>query len=141
MAMPGLIRAAQASWKVQMEKIDPGNNPQNPQHILPALIDRIQNGVPVQVLLTPPTPTDLDNRTVARRINMAGGEARCQPQLHAKMIVADAQQVYVGSHNLTRDSLDLRREIGWITSEHATLNRLQQTFDADWPLAGSCELP
>ncbi len=139
--MPGLVRSAQASLKVQMEKIDPGNNPQNPQHILPALLEPIGRGVPVQVLLKPPTPTELDNRTVARRINMAGGEARCQPHLHAKMIIADAQQVYVGSHNLTHDSLDVRREIGRITSEQATLARFQQTFDADWPLAGSCELP
>ena len=135
--MPGLIRSAQASLKVQMEKIDP----QAMRGILPALVETIERGVPVQVLLKPATPTELDNRTVARRINMAGGEARCQPHLHAKMILMDAQQVYVGSHNLTRDSLDLRREIGWITSEQATLTRFQQTFDADWPLAGSCELP
>lgn len=135
--MPGLVRSAQLSLKVQMEKIDPQNN----RGILPALLGTIGSGVPVQVLLKPPTPDELDNRTVARRINMAGGEARCQPRLHAKMIIVDAQQVYVGSHNLTRASLDERREIGWVTTDAETLARFQQTFDTDWALAGRCELP
>ncbi len=128
--MPGLIRSAQVSLKVQMEKIDPQNN----RGILPALLDRIDQGVQVQVLLKPPTLDEPENGVVAQQINERGGQARFQPNLHAKMIIVDEQQVYVGSHNLTRDSLDRRREIGWMTTDAVTRTLFQDTFDADWAL-------
>ncbi len=125
--MIGLIRSAQTSLKIQMEKIDP----QPSRGILPALLEIIGRGVRVQVLLK---EGDSDNVLAAQRINEAGGEARLQsqPRLHAKMIIVDDERVFVGSQNLTRDSLDFRREIGWVTTDAATLTRFEETFDSDW---------
>jgi phosphatidylserine/phosphatidylglycerophosphate/cardiolipin synthase-like enzyme len=137
--LPGLIRSAQAPGflKIQMEKIDP----QDARGILPALVDRIQPGVQVRVLLKPPSPSEPDNAVVAERIIAAGGQAACQADLHAKMMLVDSldgPNTFVGSQNLTRASLDRRREIGWATVDVATRVRFEQTFDADWAAAVSC---
>ncbi len=134
---PGLILSTQSSLKIQVETMDS----QDARGIIPALVDRIKAGVQVQVLLKPPTVGEPGNAESARRIIDAGGQARCQDGLHAKMYIADGQQVFVGSHNLTRSSLDRRREAGWITSDSAARTRLESVFDADWVLAGSCALP
>jgi phosphatidylserine/phosphatidylglycerophosphate/cardiolipin synthase-like enzyme len=134
---PGLILSALSSLKIQVEKVDP----QNARGIIPALVDRINAGVQVQVLLKPPTASEPENAESARQINEAGGQARCQTGLHAKMYIADGGQVFVGSHNLTRSSLDRRREIGWITSDSGTRARFEAVFDADWVQAGGCVLP
>jgi phosphatidylserine/phosphatidylglycerophosphate/cardiolipin synthase-like enzyme len=130
--LPGMIRSATLSLKIHMEKADAQTN----RGIVPAITDAIRSGVQVQMLLRPPS-AEPGNQAVADAINLAGGEARFQatPKLHAKMIIADGAEVFVGSHNLTRSSLDERREIGWILNDPATLQRFQQTFDADWASA------
>jgi cardiolipin synthase len=127
--MLGLISSAQSSLKIHMEKIDP----QNGRGIIPAIVAAIRAGVRVQVVLTPPED-EPDNLAAANAINAAGGEARFQrnPRPHAKMIVIDGQEIFVGSQNLTRTSLDERREIGWVTNDDATLARFQQVFEMDW---------
>jgi phosphatidylserine/phosphatidylglycerophosphate/cardiolipin synthase-like enzyme len=139
--MLALIRSAQApgSLKVQMEKID--RQVDDPD-ILCALIDRIQSGVQVQVLLNPDEPRNL---RVARAITAAGGTAKYQnqtpprPRLHAKMIIVNDQRVYLGSHNLTRKSLNERREIGWVTDDPGTISSFGTIFDQDW-IEGTEEL-
>jgi phosphatidylserine/phosphatidylglycerophosphate/cardiolipin synthase-like enzyme len=125
----GLIASAQSSLKIHMEKIDP----QNSRGIIPAIVAAIQAGVQVQVVLAPPED-EPDNLLAANAINAAGGDARFQrnPRPHAKMMVIDGQTVFVGSQNLTRTSLDERREIGWVTADPATVARFQQVFDTDW---------
>ena len=125
----GLIASVQTSLKIHMEQIDP----QNSRGIIPALVAAIRAGVRVQLLLTPPEDQP-DNLTAANAIIAAGGEARFarNPRPHAKMMVIDGQSIFVGSQNLTRTSLDERREIGWVTADLGTLTRFQQVFDADW---------
>ncbi len=127
---PGFIRSAQQTLQVQMEKIDPQEN----RGVIPALRDVVQGGARVQVLLK----DDAAGTAAALRVIKAGGEARCQANLHAKMIIVDGGRVYVGSQNLTRDSLDLRREIGWVTTDPAALARFGKTFASDWDAARIC---
>ncbi len=134
--VPGLILSALSSLKIQVETMDP----QDARGITPALVDRINAGVTVQVLLKPPTTSEPENAESARLINEAGGHARCQNGLHAKMYIADREQAFVGSHNLTRSSLDRRREIGWITSDAGARARFEAVFDAYWVQAGGCAL-
>lgn len=125
----GLIASTQTSLKIHMEKIDP----QNSRGIIPALVAAIGRGVRVQALLAPPE-NEPENLTAANAIIAAGGAARFarNPRPHAKMMVIDGQSIFVGSQNLTRTSLDERREIGWVTADPGTLARFQQVFDADW---------
>jgi phosphatidylserine/phosphatidylglycerophosphate/cardiolipin synthase-like enzyme len=53
------------------------------------------------------------------------------PYIHAKAIVADAAQIYVGSENFTAESLDKNRELGLITSTAAAVTSVATTVAAD----------
>ena len=44
----------------------------------------------------------------------------------------DGRKVFIGSQNLTRTSLDERRELGWTTTDQATTACFHRLFDADW---------
>lgn len=145
----GLIQSATTSLKIHMEKIAPNRGPGCPvndrdQEILPALLAKAQQpGVDLQILLTAPSHEPC-NQNVFDDINgVVPDRARFQTQLsmssgpiagrpHAKMIIVDGQRVYLGSHNLTRQSFDERREIGWVTDDPGVAEAFRQKFDADW---------
>ena len=127
--MLGLIASAGSSLKIEMEQIDP----QVARGIVPALIAAIKRGVHLQLLMALPSDQP-PNQSVYDAIIAAGGEARFDKalKLHAKMIVVDRQTLFVGSQNLTLDSLDNRRELGWVLSDPATVFCYQATFNNDW---------
>jgi len=127
---PGLLRAPASTLWIQMEKLDP----QMSRGVIPAIHDTAARGVMVQVLLNDATGSLEQADAVIR----AGGQALCRRNLHAKLVIADGQQLFLGSQNLTRDSLDLRREIGWITQDPAVVARFSETFTSDWAAAAAC---
>ena len=127
---PGLLRAAVSVLSIQMEKLDP----QASRGVIPAIRDAAARGVMVQVLLKEGS----GSLEQADAVIGAGGQARCQRNLHAKLVIADDQQLFLGSQNLTRDSLDLRREVGWITRDPGILDRFGGTFASDWAAAAAC---
>lgn len=129
-AVPGLILAASSTLQVQVEKLDP----QASRGVIPALRDTAARGVSVQVLIKEGN----GSLPQADAVIAAGAEARCQSNLHAKVVIADGSQLFIGSQNLTRDSLDLRREIGWIITDPATITRFGNTFASDWAAAAPC---
>ncbi|MNL80459.1 cardiolipin synthetase [compost metagenome] len=55
--------------------------------------------------------------------------------LHAKLIVVDGAAAYVGSINLTTNSLNNNRELGVIVRERSIVNRLVTFSSADWKAA------
>lgn len=57
------------------------------------------------------------------------------PYIHAKLILIDDKTAYVGSINLSSQSMDENRELGIILSEAKSINLLNQTFDLDWSKA------
>ena len=136
----GFIASAKKSLKIQVEQIDP----QNGRGIVPALVAAIKRGVQLQLLLSQPAD-QTSVQEAADAINLAGGLARFQSGLkpHAKMMIADGARMFTGSQNLTQDSLDLRREIGWIVSDESAIACFQQVFDADWSarpsVSGICQ--
>lgn len=127
---PGLLRAAASALSIQMERLDP----QEDRGVIPAIRDAVARGVTVQVLVREGRGSIDQANAVIR----AGGEARCQRNLHAKLVIADGQRLFLGSQNLTQDSLDLRREVGWITCDPGILDRFGGTFDSDWATAETC---
>jgi cardiolipin synthase A/B len=52
--------------------------------------------------------------------------------MHAKMMVADGSSAFVGSENISRNSLDNNRELGLIFSDQSLITTLQTTFQQDW---------
>jgi phosphatidylserine/phosphatidylglycerophosphate/cardiolipin synthase-like enzyme len=95
-------------------------------------------GVRVRCLLEDfkPTASDPDplNYQTARAWTAAGAQVRLmtKPTLHAKTIIADGRSMYVGSENLTTNSLDHNREIGLRLDDAALVAPVLKTTEADW---------
>lgn len=54
-----------------------------------------------------------------------------KPYIHAKLILSDAK-AYVGSVNLTTQSMDENREVGIVITQPDILSSLSQDFESDW---------
>ena len=52
--------------------------------------------------------------------------------IHAKVIVADGRQAFVGSQNFSSTSLEQNRELGLVTSDPRVVASLVKTFAGDW---------
>ena len=53
-------------------------------------------------------------------------------KLHVRCMVRDRQAAFVGSQSLRKLELDERREVGLITKDRRTVNRIAATFAGDW---------
>jgi phosphatidylserine/phosphatidylglycerophosphate/cardiolipin synthase-like enzyme len=95
-------------------------------------------GVRVRALLEDfkPSASEPDplNYQTARAWTAAGASVRLmtKPTLHAKAIVADGRSMYVGSENLTTNSLDHNREIGLRLDDPALVAPVLKTTEGDW---------
>ncbi len=54
------------------------------------------------------------------------------PTMHAKMVLVDGQRAYVGSINLTSNSMDKNREMGVIVDDARTVSEISKTAEKDW---------
>lgn len=101
--------------------------------IAQALAAAAGRGVRVRIITNPPSGSDgyADERATVRA---SGGYIGflAAPNIHAKVLIVDGQRAFVGSQNFTATSLDRNREVGILIADPATLQRLQQTFEADW---------
>ncbi len=105
------------------------------ENIQQALVNAAQHGVRVQVLLPTPYAGQSDNNTAGIVLLKKGGvQVKEDPQLyiHAKMIVADGVQAFIGSENISAPSLDGNRELGILLTDKEMLVTLQKTFQQDW---------
>ena len=94
-------------------------------------------GVEVRVLLADPTWI-AGNDEAARWLRERGVQVRFFTRLenHAKLAVVDGRRAYVGSHNLSRTSIDRNREVGLVISAPEAVGRLAEAFEADWDASG-----
>ena len=100
-----------------------------------ALVSAVQRGVKVQVILPTPYTGESDSNSGGITVLKAGGvQVKEDPVLyiHAKMIVADGVQAFVGSENISAPSLDGNRELGILLSNKGIITTLQETFQQDW---------
>lgn len=127
-AFTSLISSAHSTLLVEGEEmIDAG--------IEQALTNAAQHGVKVQVILPSPSGSSGDNNSQGiATIKQGGVQVREDPRLymHAKIIVVDGQKAFVGSENISTQSLDQNRELGIIVSDTGVLHTLGQTFQLDW---------
>ena len=54
------------------------------------------------------------------------------PYMHAKIVLADGKKAFVGSVNISTNSLERNRELGILVSDQNVLRVLFQTFQKDW---------
>ena len=58
-------------------------------------------------------------------------------RLHARMIVRDRRDAFLGSQSLRKLELDKRREVGLLVKNPAVVSELIRTFEEDWALTES----
>jgi phosphatidylserine/phosphatidylglycerophosphate/cardiolipin synthase-like enzyme len=99
------------------------------------LVNAAQRGVKVEVILPAPSGSSSDSNSGGiATIKQGGVQVREDSRLymHAKIMIIDGQKAFVGSENISSQSLDRNREIGIIVSDSHVLQVLQQTFQNDW---------
>lgn len=89
----------------------------------------------VSIKIIIPTFTQIpSNKIIVSDLIKAGiiVKVLSSPYVHAKLILVDDKIAYIGSVNLSSQSMDENRELGIIFSEPKSINSLNQTFDLDW---------
>src|SRR5437764_2830671 len=123
-----LINSARSTLQIEAEEM-------NDSDIEQALANAAHHGVQVEVILPVVSSTSGDSNSQGIAIiKQSGVQVREDPQLymHAKIIVVDHKVAFVGSENISTQSLDQNRELGIIVSDSSALNTLQTTFQNDW---------
>jgi phosphatidylserine/phosphatidylglycerophosphate/cardiolipin synthase-like enzyme len=123
--LTALITGATKSIEIEMEDIaDPS---------IENLLAEKAKQMPVEVIL--PTLSQLSGNADAIKILSQGGvtvKTMSSPYIHAKLIVVDDIEAYVGSVNLSTQSMDKNRELGIIVKQPEAIQQLEQTFQQDW---------
>ena len=114
--LKALINSAQKSLQIEMEVM-------TDEQIVQLLSDKSKQ-ITVRIIL----PRNIVNSTVPEALI----KILDSPYPHAKLIIADHARAYVGSVNLTLQSLDQNRELGILVSQPDILGRLTATFEKDW---------
>lgn len=97
-----------------------------------AITARAGAGVAVRALLASPSWMK-DNPATAAMLAKASVSVKYYTKLevHAKLLVADGV-AFVGSENMSLNSLSSNREIGVFVSEPALVSTITEQFEADW---------
>jgi phosphatidylserine/phosphatidylglycerophosphate/cardiolipin synthase-like enzyme len=100
-----------------------------------ALIAAAKRGVAVEVVMPKPSGSNSSSDVVA--LLRGGVHVRyiTNVYMHAKMMVADGRQAFVGSENFSANSLDDNRELGILIADQSAITLLTHTFQQDWSSA------
>ena len=123
-----LINSARSTLLIEAEEMKDSDIEQ-------AIANAAQHGVQVEVILPVANTSSGDSNSQGiATIKQGGVQVREDPQLymHAKIIVVDNKVAFVGSENISAQSLDQNRELGIIVSDPSALNKIQTTFQYDW---------
>ncbi len=120
-----LINSATKTIDIEVEVIDDNQ-------IASLLSSKAKN---VEVRLIVPTFSQIStNSKVVKELKHAGALVKTlsSPYIHAKLILIDDQKAYVGSVNLSTQSMDENRELGIMLSQNDSIQTLNSTFESDW---------
>lgn len=126
--LTSLIKKPGKTLELEFEEI------QDPEVI--SLISQMAKTKKVRVIVPPLSKLDVNSEAV-EQIRESGGDVRflSSPYPHAKLILSNSRTSYVGSINLSTQSMDQNRELGIILSDPQILNKLSETFESDWESA------
>lgn len=105
-----------------------------------ALTDAAERGVKVEVVVPRCSFTSADlNMGIAKDLFANGVDVRMmpepntadQPYIHAKFIIVDDQYAFVGSENMSHNSLDLAREVGVLFDLGNFTDDMRTIFQSD----------
>lgn len=118
-----LINKAQSSLKIEAEEMQDSGVEQ-------AIVNARSRGVTVQVIL----PSNDSSNTTGITTLKNGGVSVFEDThfyMHAKLIIADGSEAFVGSENISSTSLDQNRELGILLSKASVISTLASTFSSD----------
>lgn len=127
-AFTSLIGSAHSTLLIECEEMKDSGIEQ-------ALVDAAKRGIHIQIILPSPRSSSSDSNSQGiDTIKQGGVQVKEDPRLymHAKIIVVDGQRAFVGSENISTQSLDQNRELGIVVADGGVLRTLQQTFQQDW---------
>jgi phosphatidylserine/phosphatidylglycerophosphate/cardiolipin synthase-like enzyme len=127
-ALTALVQDASETLDVYAEVLrDP--------EVLDALAAAERRGVTVRVIVADSSEFAAERAA----LSAAGVEVRLANSLyiHAKVIIADGEQAFVGSQNLSATSLDQNRELGIVVDDPVSLGRLTRTFEIDFRVSAT----
>lgn len=113
-ALTDFIRRARQSLWIYDPKVSDGA-------MVRALEDRVRQGVDVRVL-----------GGVGKRARQVKADTMKALRLHARVIIRDGREVFLGSQSLRTAELDARREVGIIVNDPAVVKAVVATFEKDW---------
>jgi len=126
-----LIGSAQHTLLIEAEEM-------NDSAIEQALVNAASRGVQIEIILPAPSGSASDsNSSGIAAIRQGNITVREDPHLymHAKIMVVDGVKAFVGSENISTQSLDSNRELGILVSDTSVLGTLQSTFQTDWSIS------
>jgi phosphatidylserine/phosphatidylglycerophosphate/cardiolipin synthase-like enzyme len=122
-----LIDSATSTLDIYNEEMDDAD-------ITHALERAASRGVSVRVVMTYATNwkaafTELVQAGVGVRTFASSSK---KIYIHAKVILVDGTEVFIGSENFSDTSMNKNRELGLVLSSAAVIRGVGQVFDADW---------
>ena len=120
-----LITSATHSIAIEVEDI-------NDSQIVNLLSQKAKT---ISVSLLAPTLKQISsNKQSLEKLKAAGVDVRTEstPYIHAKLIIVDGEKAYVGSINLSTQSMDRNREVGIVLGEQDIVQSLQATYQQDF---------
>ncbi len=115
--LAAFIKAANAQLLVYDPKV-------SDRLMLRLIEERARQGVEVRIL-----------GKVGKHAKTVTAEKLCGLRLHARVIVRDGRDAFLGSQSLRKLELDHRREVGIIVDDRTVVSRLVAVFEADWAAA------
>lgn len=130
---PGSAPTLVALIESASSTLDVYNELMSDQRIIDALKAAARRGVVVRVDMTYQTSwkqafNDLEAAGVEVRTYSSGAKT----YIHAKAIIADGKEAFVGSENFSQPSLDANRELGLLITRRDVLQELEAIFNQDW---------
>lgn len=118
-----LINKATSSLQIEAEEMEDSSIEQ-------AITSAEARGVKVQVIL----PSDDSGNSAGITTLKNGGVSVYEDPvyyMHAKLIIVDGTEAFVGSENISSTSLDDNRELGLLISKASVITTLANTFSTD----------
>lgn len=99
-----------------------------------ALVGAAKRGVGVRVVLSPAQSGPDANAKGVQRLEGGGVQVHFmrKPYVHAKITIADSRTAFLGSENISTQSLDRNRELGLFLGSQPAVARMKSTFQQDW---------
>ncbi len=97
------------------------------------LMNKAKNGLDIKIILPDSKSISSNNPVIDKlRANNIIVKNLKKPYQHAKIIIADNKIMYLGSVNYSTYSMDKNREIGIITINNKSIQKVLETFNNDF---------